>query len=168
MMYRYSSRSKRLEQAFLNKKLTGAKSYDRIAGYFSSSILEVAGEAIESIKGQVRVICNSSLAKEDVITATAAKNAMRKEWCSSRPEEIFSNASPRLTKLYELMKSDKMLVRVLPDDVFGLIHGKAGVITLGDGSKTSFIGSVNETYSAWRLNYEMLWEDDSAEAVQWV
>lgn len=168
MVYRYSSRSKHLEQAFLNEKLTGAKSYDRIAGYFSSSILEVAGEAIESIQGQVRVICNSSLAKEDVITATAAKNAMRKEWCSSKPEEIFSNASPRLTKLYELIKSEKMLVRVLPDDVFGLIHGKAGVITLGDGSKTSFIGSVNETYSAWRLNYEMLWEDDSAEAVQWV
>lgn len=168
MIFRYSSRSRRLEQAFLNEKLKGAKSYDRIAGYFSSSILEIAGEAIESVNGQVRVICNSSLAKEDVVTATAAKNAMRKEWCSSKPEEIFSNASPRLTKLYELIKSDKMLVRVLPDDVFGLIHGKAGVITLVDGSQTSFVGSVNETYSAWRLNYEMLWEDDSAEAVQWV
>ena len=168
MISRYSSRLKLLGQAFLNEKLTGAKSYDRIAGYFSSSILEVAGEAIESMEGQVRVICNSSLAKEDVVTATAAKNAMRKEWCGSKPEEVFANASTRLTKLYELLSSEKMQVRVLPDDVFGLIHGKAGVITFGDGRKTSFIGSVNETYSAWRLNYEMLWEDDSAEAIQWV
>jgi hypothetical protein len=56
----------------------------------------------------------------------------------------------------------------VPNNVFGLIHGKAGVITRNDGSKTAFMGSVNETYSAWRLNYEMLWEDDSPEAVAWV
>ena len=49
----------------------------------------------------------------------------------------------------------------MPNDIFGLIHGKAGVITLKDGKKTSFIGSVNETYAAWELNYEILWEDDS-------
>ena len=45
MIYRYSTRRKKLDQSFLNKKLKGAISYDRIAGYFSSSILEVAGEA---------------------------------------------------------------------------------------------------------------------------
>jgi hypothetical protein len=43
------------------------------------------------------------------------------------------------------LKSKKLIVRVLPNDVFGLIHGKAGVITLSDKRKTSFIGSVNET-----------------------
>ena len=45
---------------------------------------------------------------------------------------------------------------------------KAGVITLSDGSRTSFIGSVNETYSAWKLNYEIMWEDDSEASVTWV
>lgn len=168
MIQRYSSRVKRLDQVFLNDKLNDARSYDRIAGFFSSSILEVAGEAIEGITGQVRLICNSCLNKEDVLTATAAQNAMRKEWCASSPEETYSQASPRLQRLYELIKTGKLAVRVLPNDIFGLIHGKAGVITLADGSKTSFIGSVNETLSAWRLNYEMLWEDDSPEAVTWV
>jgi len=168
MIRRYSSRIKRLEQAFLNEKLKNARSYDRIAGFFSSSILEIAGEAIDSITGQVRLICNSCLTKEDVITATAAQNAMRKEWCAASPEKVYAHASPRLKKLYELIKNGKLKVKVLPNDVFGLIHGKAGVITLADGSKTSFIGSVNETLSAWRLNYELLWEDDSPEAVQWV
>lgn len=168
MINRYSSRVTRLDQAFLNEKLKSAKSYDRIAGYFSSSILEVAGESIDSITGQVRLICNSCLAKEDVITATAAQNAMRKEWCASKPEEVYAKATPRLKRFYELIKSGKLSVRVLPNDVFGLIHGKAGVITLGDGNKTSFIGSVNETLSAWRFNYEMLWEDNSPEAIKWV
>ena len=46
---------------FLNVRLQNARSYDRIAGYFSSSIVEVAGEALESIAGKVRIICNSDL-----------------------------------------------------------------------------------------------------------
>ncbi|WP_227764540.1 phospholipase D-like domain-containing anti-phage protein [Zhaonella formicivorans] len=168
MIYRYSSRRKKLDEAFLNEKLKGALSYDRIAGYFSSSILEIAGEALEEIKGCVRVVCNAEMQKEDAVTASAAVNAMRREWCSKKPEEIYSSAPRRLKKLYDLINSGKLQIKVVPNDVFGLIHGKAGVITLKDGRKTSFIGSVNETYTGWKLNYEILWEDDSEEGVKWV
>ncbi|MCX7904286.1 MAG: phospholipase D-like domain-containing protein [Caloramator sp.] len=168
MIYRYSSRRQKLDKAFLDEKLRGALAYDRIAGYFSSSILEVAGEALESIEGTIRVVCNSELSREDVKTAKAAMEAQRREWCESEPEKRFINAGDRLEKLYNLLKSGKLQIKVIPNDVFGLIHGKAGVITLKDGKKTSFIGSVNETSSAWRLNYEILWEDDSDEAVKWV
>ena len=56
MINRYSSRATRLDKQFLNDKLHNAKSYDRIAGYFSSSVLEIAGEAIESISGKLRLI----------------------------------------------------------------------------------------------------------------
>ncbi len=45
---------------------------------------------------------------------------------------------------------------------------EAGVITLEDGTKTAFMGSANETYQAWKLNYELGWEDDSPEAITWV
>ena len=38
MINRYSSRKQNLQESFLSKKLKNAKSYDRIAGYFSSSI----------------------------------------------------------------------------------------------------------------------------------
>jgi hypothetical protein len=61
-----------------------------------------------------------------------------------------------------------MRVKVLPRDVFGLIHGKAGVITAADGRQTCFMGSANETYSAWTLNYELVWEDTDPDAIQWV
>lgn len=168
MIYRYSSRRKKLDAAFLNEKLKGALSYDRIAGYFSSSILEVAGEAIEEMQGCVRVVCNAEMQKEDAVTASAAVNAMRREWCSKKPEEIYSSAPARLKKLYNLIKSGKLQIKIVPNNVFGLIHGKAGVITLKDGRKTSFIGSVNETYTGWNLNYEILWEDDSEEGVKWI
>jgi hypothetical protein len=48
------------------------------------------------------------------------------------------------------MVSRKMEVRVLPDSAFGLIHGKAGIIRCRDGSATAFLGSVNESASAWK------------------
>ena len=167
MINRYSSRRKRFSQSFFNEKLKNAVQYDRIAGYFTSSIFEIAGEALEQIKGQIRVICNSSLDVRDVKTAQLAKNALRRAWCDFNPEEL-EGASGRFIRLYEFLKSEKLKVKVLPDEVFGLIHGKAGVVTYENGEKTSFLGSVNESKSGWQLNYELLWEDDSAEAVQWV
>ena len=143
-------------------------SYDRIAGYFSSSILEIAGEALERIEGRVRVVCNSRLSRADVEVAKAAQAAMRREWCDARPEVLGDEAKPRFKRLYELLRSGKVEIRVLPDEVFGLIHGKAGVITLADGRRTSFLGSANESGAAFRLNYELVWEDEAPEAVAWV
>ena len=75
MINRYSSRREKLDNSFLTKKLSGARSYDRIAGYFSSSILEVAGEAIETVSGKVRIVCNSGVTREEVQTAKAAQMA---------------------------------------------------------------------------------------------
>jgi len=166
-MNRYSSRNNQLGEQFLNAKLQGAVSYDRIAGYFCSSILEVAGEAIEAMPGKARVICNSGLAPADV---AVAKLGMRQEWNDFRPEEVYATAGAmaRLKKLYGLLKSGKLEVRVLPDQIYGLMHGKAGVITYADGSKTSFLGSINETKKAFTTNYEMVWEDNDPDSVAWV
>lgn len=168
-MNRYSSRRHKLDKQFLIEKLKDAVSYDRIAGYFCSSILEVAGESIENVEGKVRVICNSGLLPEDVAVANYAQK-MKLEWCEFSPEEkyVSPESSNRLSTLYRLLSDGKLEIRVIPDQVFGLMHGKAGVITYKDGSKTSFLGSINETKSAYTLNYEMLWEDDSAESVKWV
>lgn len=168
MINRYSSRKQKLDESFLNSKLKEAKSYDRIAGYFRSSILELTGETLENIEGKIRVVCNSDLNIEDVKTATAAQNAMRKDWCSNNPEEEYKNLPNKLRLLYDLLKSGKMEVRVIPNEAFGLVHGKAGVITFKDNTQTSFIGSINESYSAFKINYELVWEDDSKEAVEWV
>ena len=168
-MERYSSRKQKLDKQFLVEKLKNAVSYDRIAGYFCSSILEVAGESIENVEGKVRVICNSNLLPEDVAVANHAQK-MKQEWCEFAPEKKYTSpeSSNRLSSLYRLLVSGKLEVRVIPDQIYGLMHGKAGVITYKDGTKTAFLGSVNETKSAFALNYEMLWEDNSNESVDWV
>jgi hypothetical protein len=164
---RFSSLREPLDENFLNARLRGALSYDRIAGYFSSGILDVAGEALEGVKGKIRVVCNSQLSTRDVETARAARLAMQREWVASRPESRADEARDRFTRLYEILQSGKLEVRVLPDRSFGLVHGKAGIITLEGDRKTTFLGSVNETWRAWKSNYELLWEDDSADAAQW-
>jgi superfamily II DNA or RNA helicase len=173
LIRRFSSRRQKLDRSFLTVRLQGALAYDRIAGYFSSSLLEVAGEALDSVSGKIRVVCNSDLDPKDVQTARAAQNAIWQSWAGSAPEALVhgNNEGPardRFARLYTLLQSNKLEVRVLPDPVYGLIHGKAGVITLADGSKTSFMGSANESKSAWRLNYELVWEDPSPDAVAWV
>ena len=165
---RFSSRRDNLDRSFLATRLEGANAYDRIAGYFSSSLLEVAGESLESVDGPIRIVCNSDLDVRDVETARAAKQAMRQEWCASNPETFAHDHKERFRRLYALLRSEHLEVKVLPKAKFGLAHGKAGVITMADESKTSFLGSANATAPAWTSNYELLWEDASPESVQWV
>ncbi|RME34007.1 MAG: helicase SNF2, partial [Deltaproteobacteria bacterium] len=174
MIHRFSSRRQpRLGRTFLAERLKNARAYDRIAGYFTSSLLEVVGEELESVQGQIRIVCNAQLDPRDVLTAQAAKLSIRRAWTSARPELDLEQPGgeqlqERYARLYRLLRDGKMQVRVLPDHVYGLLHGKAGIITLADGRKTSFLGSANESRLAWESNYELLWEDDSPEAVAWV
>ncbi len=93
---------------------------------------------------------------------------MRPKWCDAEPEKLPEAARPRFHRLYRFLASGKWQVKVMPDEKLGLIHGKAGVITLADGRRTAFLGSVNESQTAWRLNDELVWEGDSDEAVHWV
>ena len=146
MIHRYSSRRSPLKD-FLVTQLEGARRYDRIAGFFSSSLLEGAGEALERMKPEggetcVRVVCNSCLNPLDVQTARAAKWGMHREWCASLPAEIGTPMKARLQRLYDFLGSGLLKVKVLPDEAFGLIRGKAGVITRTDGSQVCFITSI--------------------------
>lgn len=176
MITRYSSLQSlrddsNLGQSFLSEKLAKAKSYDRIAGFFSPSILQVAGEEIQAI-GRVRMVANSKITfnlytANKELSTSAFKQALWNEWCEF---DITDKTVPRtvLEKLYHLLNTKRLEIRILPDDRFGLIHGKAGVITFQDGTQTSFLGSANESLTAWQLNYELIWEDDSQESIAWV
>ncbi len=156
MIRRFSSRLQKLDASFINQRLKGAVSYDRIAGYFRSSMLEVAGEKLENMDGKVRVVCNSDIDSEDAKTAKAAQQALRRSWCEGNPEKLGESSKDRFSRLYQFIKSGKLEIRVLPDEAFGLIHGKAGIIQYNDGSQTCFMGSTNESLSAWKLNYELV------------
>ncbi len=164
---RFSSRLQRLDHVFLKSRLKGAKSYIRIAGYFRSSIFELVGEELEGIP-QIRIVCNSELDAADITVSKHARDSALKERWNETPAEVEALLHrDRYRKLHELLTSGRVEIRVVPKDrVF--VHGKAGVIEGADGTKTCFLGSINETRSAFAKNYEILWEDTSAEGVAWV
>ena len=164
---RFSSRRERLDHAFLSARLKEAQSYKRIAGYFRSSIFELVGEEIAAIS-KVQIVCNSELDAADVIVSKHARETALKERWNEAPSEVEALLHrDRYRRLHSLLTSGRVEIRVVPkDQVF--IHGKAGVIQAADGSKTCFLGSINETKSAFAHNYEILWEDKSPEGVAWV
>ena len=164
---RFSSRRQRLDHAFLNERLRGAKAYRRIAGYFRSSIFELVGEEIAQIP-KVQVVCNSELDAADVrIAQHARETALKERWNEAAPEVEALLHRDRYRRLHDLLRSGRVEIRVVPKDrVF--IHGKAGVIEQADDTTTCFLGSINETKSAFATNYEILWEDPSPEGVAWV
>ena len=66
-----------------------------------------------------------------------------------------------------LLKSGNVEIRVVPKERL-FLHGKAGSIHYPDGSRKSFIGSVNESKNAFANNYELVWQDDDSESADWV
>lgn len=167
LINRFSSRNQRLDKVFLAEKLRGAKSYYRIAGYFRSSIFELVGEEIAQIP-DVRIVCNSDLDARDILVSRAVQEAKLKEkWNEVSPEAEALLHRESYRKLYELLTKGNVQIRVVPKDRT-FLHGKAGVIESENGEKTCFLGSINETRSAFASSYEILWEDTSAEGVQWV
>lgn len=171
---RYSSRGHALGDV-LAERLKGAKRYLRIAGYFRSSLLEVVGEALETVD-EIRVVCNGDLDPYDVKVARAAREGaasiartLVSSWQANEQGLDVLLARERYKRLHDLLASGKMKVRVIPrdgDNVF--VHGKAGVIEHPDGREHSFVGSLNDSAAGLRHAYEILWADDDPVAAQWV
>ena len=164
---RFSSRTHRLDQSFLLKHLKGARSYKRIAGYFTSSLFEVADELLEAIP-DVKIVCNVDIHPDDLKVAQLRESRMIGRWNEQGLEAEALLNRERYRRLDTFLTKHGQAVRVAPDSICGFLHGKAGVIELADGRKLGFIGSMNETRSGWQRHYEILWEDESAEGVAWI
>ena len=184
-MNRFSSRRHRLYEAFLGARLKGAVAYDRIAGYFQSSLLSLAAEEFKAIR-QVRIVCNTEVNPADVHAIRQATGPRRVELEAALLRMVWNEghfphlvdvygeqAKERLRVLQDLVVGDSASgrsfdIRIVPDCDFGFVHGKAGVMRYASGQATSFIGSANDTERAWSKNYELVWEDDTADSVNWV
>ena len=168
ILRRFSSRHGRLSHVFLKDRLLNAREYRRIAGYFRSSIFEIVGEEIGGVD-RVQIVCNSELDPRDIRTSRLAREMALKEKWNDGADPIDSLLNrPRYQKLYDLLRSGKVEVRVVSAADAPFLHGKAGVIVQRDGTSSAFLGSLNETREGWKEHYELVWEDSSAEGVAWV
>ncbi|RLJ36258.1 SNF2 domain-containing protein [Litoreibacter meonggei] len=171
LISRFSSRNQRLSHVFLKDRLQGAETYDRIAGYFRSSVFDLIHEEISTI-GRVRIVCNADLDPRDLTAATlsqkARDQAQVERWHEQGDELDALLERPRWRRLYQILTAGNVEIRVVSRDNAPFLHGKAGVITRPDGTTSSFIGSINETANGWAQSYEMIWEDPAPEAATWV
>lgn len=175
---RFSSRFGMPCDLFLKDRLRGAKAYDRIAGYFRSSIFEVAGEELASI-GRVRIVCNSDLAPEDIRASQEARTSalLQRMWADGAEEGSVELETLLRGNRYAILKGmlracdangqPRLEIRVVDKRSAPLVHGKAGIVTFADDRRTCFMGSINETRHGWKTHYELLWEDESDEGVAW-
>jgi len=163
---RFSSRTEKLDTEFLAKILKGASKYFRIAGYFRSSVFELVGEEIALIP-EVKIVCNSELDLADFQVATGRNTALKKRWNEVDIEAEALLKKERYHALDNLLQSGNVEIRVVPRERL-FLHGKAGSIHYPDGSRKSFVGSVNESKSAFAHNYELVWQDDDEESADWV
>ncbi|WP_442754264.1 helicase-related protein [Methylocystis sp. JAN1] len=171
---RHSSRLAPLKDV-LADRMSRARRYFRIAGYFRSSLLEIVEEELSQID-EIKVVCNGELDPNDVKVAKAAaegRDAVAKALIS-RWEQDQTSLDNLLSKdryriLHDLLASGRMQVRVVPRDgknVF--VHGKAGILEYREGGSTAFVASMNESATGLLHSYEIVWEDDDPEATVWV
>ena len=165
-LQRFSSRTERLDTEFLAETLRGASRYFRIAGYFRSSIFELVGEEIAQIP-EVKIVCNSELDLADFQVVTGRNTALKERWNKVDVEAEAILKKDRYQILDQLLQAGNVEIRVVPKERL-FLHGKAGSIHYFDGSRKSFIGSVNESKSAFAHNYELVWQDDDEESADWV
>jgi hypothetical protein len=166
-IHRYSSRTHHLDRTILARHLKDAARYHRIAGYFTSSLFEIAAEDLEGVD-DVRIVCNSDVQAADIKIARVREAKLLGRLNSQAVEVDALLNKPRYQWLYDFLTRHPDAIRVAPDEFCGFVHGKAGVIWKKDGSRVGFIGSMNETRSGWQKNYEILWEDQSPEGIDWI
>lgn len=141
--------------------MRNASYYDRISGYFGSTIYIIAWDALREFiehNGKIRLICSPYVSDEDAAALAngySAKNdALLAELLAKEVHALFDN--PFLTapaKLLAYMVSQEIIDVKLAvptgnesPNARRLFHDKVGIFTDSEDNKVGFRGSMNETY----------------------
>ena len=153
--------------SFYRPCLLNSTLYKRAAGYFRSSVYTVVGAPLLEFArrgGTVRLICSPHLSPDD-IDRIADGYARREELIAQRTvadierlldEESTAQHAKLLATLITVGALDlKLATRA---DRKGLYHEKIGIFGDSLGHRVSFVGSANETWSAWHRdgNFESI------------
>lgn len=159
---------------FLLPALSEAKTYDRVAGYFSSAVFAQTAPGLTELvkkRGKVRLITSHVLAQRDRL-------AIQGEGDGSNSIEEFANEfqaaiSPDDNSLESRLKAEyvKAMCWLLRENLLEIrfvisdslsaadpekFHSKFGILTDEIGNRLYFSGSTNETWLAWGRNIENL------------
>jgi SNF2 family DNA or RNA helicase len=155
----YSPADNPLENFYI-PALSASVQYDRSAGFFNSSALAVAAAGVVRLiqnSGRMRLLVGAQLSEADVEAIRQGYDLQQK--IQERLLEHFPDPQDAL------MKEGTLEIKVvLPKDNDGLpipshlaqdyYHPKSGIFTDAEGNQAAFSGSVNESETGWKHNYE--------------
>lgn len=131
--------------------------YDRITGYFGSSVFLVIHESLLTFilnGGHIRIICSPVMIESDLIAIKQGYEERTENALSEHVEEVFEqlimnfpNSTKLLVKLIALNVVEiRLAIYGNNNEVQRLMHDKAGIFTDSYGNSLAFRGSINETY----------------------
>jgi len=170
----YDSDQDDIVNDFYIKVLNEATSYDRIAGFFSSSSFYVSARGIAQFVrngGRMRLIVGAHMNAADINAIIDGKekpeevvSRMFNDSVSTISEDFVKRHVQALAWMVAKGQLDiKVAIPVSRNGVpltyeeannAGLFHQKVGILTDAKGDTVSFSGSVNETASGWLDNIE--------------
>ncbi|MCG3774149.1 MAG: hypothetical protein JW395_0966 [Nitrospira sp.] len=136
-------------------------------GYFRSSIFAIIGQSFLDFArrgGKARFICSPSITEEDAqaIASGYVQRAEALQRAISRDiDALLSDpaAGHRAKLLATFIKFETLDIKVaIRSEGNGIYHEKIGIFDDGRGHQVSFLGSANETWSAWHAegNHESI------------
>lgn len=154
-------------QCFYEPSLQASVKYSRAVGYFRSTIFTIIGDSFVAFArrgGYARLICSPSITEEDALAISDGYRT-RSEVIERSIEQDLSDLFSRkdlatsTEVLATLIKFGALDIRLaIRSEGSGIYHEKLGVFEDETGSKVSFLGSANETWSAWHAqgNHESI------------
>ena len=156
--------------------LCEATTYRRAVGFFSSSALVKISKGISGLVengGKIQLIASPYLSDDDVEAMKKGyarrddivEKALLKELTTSK--NLFEQE--RLNLLANLISDGTLDIKIVltkNNGDFGMYHEKMGIVSDSNGNKVAFAGSMNESATAFAINYEAIdvfcsWSDET-------
>lgn len=157
----YTTEKDNISEVFFNPCLSESISYDRVAGYFSSSSLKYLTKGIQNLiskNGKYRLIISDEISEKDY-------NAIKEGYYNR--EHLIDETMEKLNlEKYKSLEDKQNLANLaylitigLVDIKIGFIldglfHAKFGIMSDKEDNLIYFTGSANETENAMINNYE--------------
>jgi superfamily II DNA or RNA helicase len=145
--------------------LSVSTSYKRAVGFFSSTVLSQIADGIAALAnngGKVQIVASPYLSDEDVEAIKPGyewRKVVRQAVLRDMQEAKNDFEAKRLNLLANLIADDILDVKIAFTESgsrMGMYHEKMGIISDGGGNAVAFSGSMNESITALRDNYEVI------------
>lgn len=157
----YNKSDDDIAEAFYLPAMRNSCLYDRISGYFGSTIYIIAWGALREFighSGHIHIICSPVISNAD-------KSAMTEGYSAKNDEVIKMSLNKELDEMFnsdDLSKPARLLACLIAEgildvkiavpeegmepDLERLFHDKVGIFTDAQGDSVGFRGSMNETF----------------------